>query len=34
VLADAYDVESAEPVDLFPHTPHVETVVTFRKRTR
>jgi 23S rRNA (uracil1939-C5)-methyltransferase len=30
ILRDAYDITDAQPVDLFPHTEHVETVVTLR----
>lgn len=26
-LRDAYRIEAVQPVDMFPHTPHVETVV-------
>jgi 23S rRNA (uracil1939-C5)-methyltransferase len=31
VLSAVYAVEKVQPVDLFPHTPHVETVVSLRK---
>jgi 23S rRNA (uracil1939-C5)-methyltransferase len=27
-----YSVTSAQPVDMFPHTPHIETVVVLRRR--
>lgn len=33
ILAHPYDVERVQPVDMFPHTPHVETVVTFVRRS-
>lgn len=32
VLKEAYTIEAAQPVDLFPHTHHVENVVALRRR--
>lgn len=32
VLSDVFAVQSVQPVDLFPHTPHVETAVLLRRR--
>ena len=32
-LDTAYQVEAVQPVDMFPHTPHVENVVLLKKRT-
>ena len=32
ILAEAYDVLEAQPVDMFPHTYHIETVVKLGKR--
>ena len=32
VLAETYEVMRVRAVDLFPHTPHVETVVALRYR--
>ena len=29
-----YAIESMQPVDMFPHTPHVETVVVLDRATR
>lgn len=34
VLVPTYQIETAQAVDLFPHTPHVETVVFLKKRER
>jgi 23S rRNA (uracil1939-C5)-methyltransferase len=31
-LLDAYDMRGVRPVDLFPHTPHLECVVRFDKK--
>jgi len=27
-----YDIESLQPVDMFPHTAHIETVAMLRSR--
>lgn len=32
VMKDAYQIEAVQPVDLFPHTHHVENVVALRRR--
>jgi 23S rRNA (uracil1939-C5)-methyltransferase len=29
--AQGYRIESLQPVDMFPHTPHVETVAVLRR---
>jgi 23S rRNA (uracil1939-C5)-methyltransferase len=29
-----YAIESMQPVDMFPHTPHIETLVVLRRATR
>lgn len=31
-LAQAYDIQVAQPVDMFPHTPHVENIVLLHRR--
>lgn len=31
-LSSAFDIESLDAIDLFPHTPHVEVVATFRAK--
>ncbi len=33
-LREVYQVDVAQPVDMFPHTPHVENVVRLTKRER
>jgi 23S rRNA (uracil1939-C5)-methyltransferase len=33
-VAHGYDVGSIQPVDMFPHTPHIETVVVLTRRSR
>ncbi len=32
LLADMYDLEAAQPVDMFPHTHHVENVVLLQRK--
>jgi 23S rRNA (uracil1939-C5)-methyltransferase len=32
IVRGGYEVSSVQPVDMFPHTAHVETVVTLRRR--
>jgi 23S rRNA (uracil1939-C5)-methyltransferase len=34
IVRHGYAIESMQPVDMFPHTPHIETVVTITRRTR
>jgi 23S rRNA (uracil1939-C5)-methyltransferase len=31
-LGEAYAVESLQPVDMFPHTYHIENVAVLRRR--
>jgi 23S rRNA (uracil1939-C5)-methyltransferase len=33
IVAAGYQVTSVQPVDMFPHTPHVEAVAVFDRRT-
>ena len=32
IVKDGYDIERVQAVDMFPHTEHIETVVTLRRR--
>ena len=32
MLAEDYGVTAIQPVDMFPHTPHIECVVRLEKR--
>jgi len=32
IVHHGYQVQSVQPVDMFPHTPHIETVVTLKAR--
>lgn len=34
IVRHGHAIESLQPVDMFPHTPHVETVVKVTRRTR
>lgn len=34
LMSEAYDVKRIQPVDMFPHTHHVENVVLLEKRTQ
>jgi 23S rRNA (uracil1939-C5)-methyltransferase len=33
IVGRGYAIESMQPVDMFPHTPHIETVVKITRRT-
>ena len=32
ILKDKYEIEEVIPVDMFPHTSHVETVVSLKRK--
>ena len=34
LLLGAYNIKEVQPIDLFPHTPHVECIVRFDKNLR
>ena len=34
LLAPSYEINAVQPVDLFPQTPHIETVVSLRRKER
>jgi 23S rRNA (uracil1939-C5)-methyltransferase len=34
ITRHGYAIESMQPVDMFPHTPHIETVVVLRRSRR
>ena len=34
VFAADYDITAVQPVDMFPHTMHVENVVALRRKTK
>jgi 23S rRNA (uracil1939-C5)-methyltransferase len=34
IVRHGYTIESLQPVDMFPHTPHIEMVVRITRRTR
>jgi 23S rRNA (uracil1939-C5)-methyltransferase len=34
LMSDMYEVERFQPVDMFPHTHHVENVALLRKKTK
>jgi 23S rRNA (uracil1939-C5)-methyltransferase len=34
LLLGAYDIKVVQPIDLFPHTPHVECIVRFDRKPR
>jgi len=34
LLAQAYDILAVQPVDLFPQTPHIETVVSLKRKEK
>ncbi len=33
ILVDRYAIEAVQPVDMFPHTPHVETVLLLKRKS-
>jgi 23S rRNA (uracil1939-C5)-methyltransferase len=33
IVRHGYAIDSMQPVDMFPHTPHIETVVKVTRRT-
>ena len=33
IVRHGYQVQSVQPVDMFPHTPHIETVVELQRQS-
>ena len=33
LMAESYQIQSVYPVDMFPHTPHVECVILLEQKT-
>ena len=31
IINDGYKIRNIQPIDMFPHTPHIESVVTLSK---
>ena len=31
LLEDDYKISNIQPIDMFPHTPHIECIITLKK---